>query len=455
MNMKLSVFTTLACLTIFSTSAPALSDMSEEEFEAAANAQFSKSHRDYAPNEIPTDATRQFQANYNFPTSPPSLSNRPWLSIDPRGNWERYLNSVLMGAFTDCGAPEIDWDGTKCNWYHAPWFHDAREYINGLTRERSSRIAEAHPNQNRRFANYAVGLYNDLGGYGFHKIWKDKARPKTKNFQFPEGTVSVKLLFSTATVEDVPYLRYAKEWDALVDGEIHTVRIFQLDVAVKDRRAGHTGWFFGTYFYNGSIELPRCNQPNCETARWIERMVPIGIQWGNDPNLTRTTFNAGGRPVESVLSPDVAEMFRLIRVISGHPPYLGRYHRMNGPVDNPRSACMACHMRAVDFGRPGNVPFTAPWDASEEQEKMFFRNLSPKEPFVEGAQSLDYSLQASIGINAFRQWVNRQDISDQLKRQTRDVPVVPQAQTNSLMNALTKHAIVPKAMPSSLSRRFE
>ena len=89
--------------------------------------------------------------------------------------------------------------------------HDLREPMRGLTRERSSRLGELHPSQTTRAGNWAVSLYNDIGGYGFHRIWGDKkAFPKTKDFAFDEGTMAVKLLFSLATPEEVPYLRYAK-----------------------------------------------------------------------------------------------------------------------------------------------------------------------------------------------------------------------------------------------------
>lgn len=322
--------------------------------------------------------------------------------------------------------------------------------MRGVTAERSSRPGELHPSQTDWASNYAVSLYNDIGGHAFHRIWRDPARPKTRGFAFDEGTVAVKLLFTTADADQVPYLRFAKPWRILVRERadrgsverwsVEEVRLLQFDLAVKDRRAGRTGWFFGTYVYNGTRSLDRCApRPACEQARWRQRMQPVGLQWGNDPDLTKARYAAGETPEQSVLDPDVAEMYERIRTVSGHPPFLGRWGRMNGPVDNPQSACMACHGRAVDFGRAMSddakrrlLPFAADWDAPAETERHFFRNLAPTDPFVADTQPLDFSLQAAIGLETFRGWVAEQPIGPELRRQTRDIPPYPQDRAHVL-----------------------
>ena len=52
-----------------------------------------------------------------------------------------------------------------------------------------------------------------------------------------------------------------------------------MDVAIKDPRAPVTQWVFGTFVYDkdapgGSV--------------W-EKMVPLGLMWGNDPQVTSTS----------------------------------------------------------------------------------------------------------------------------------------------------------------------
>ena len=103
------------------------------------------------------------------------------------------------------------------------------------------------------------------------------------------------------------------------DGVPISVRLLQIDVAVKDARAGATGWYFATYAYDRTV---------AGNSVW-RKMVPVGLMWGNDPN--------GPPIVDSWINP-------------GAPAYakahLGVQGRLNGPVDNPVSACMSCHSTA-------------------------------------------------------------------------------------------------------------
>lgn len=423
------IFASLIVLSMLFAITPAQSEMTTAKFEAAAAQQFATAHRAYSS--VPTGANREFAPNLDFPTSLPDTSNLPWADIDPMTRPADYMDAVLGAAYDDCGSTGIDWDARECGWYHAPWFHGKREYMRGLTIERSSRPGELYPDQTTSWTNVAVGIYNDVGGYGFHRIWADTARPKTRDFVFDVGTATVKLLFTTATEAEVPYLKYAKQWRAVINNRVQTVRILQLDIAVRDERVDDfTGWIFGTYVYNG--ETPVDNNCNgsvaCERTFWRQRMQPVGLHWGNDPDLTRAEYNNGDRPKEGWINPEVKQMFRDIRTASNLRPYLGRYERMNGPVDNPQSACLACHGRAVDYGRAYGtrsgdrfIPFTANWNASAATERHFFRNLKPNQPFKVGTQSLDYSLQASIGLQEFRKWVETQDISGELLAETRDI----------------------------------
>ena len=55
-------------------------------------------------------------------------------------------------------------------------------------------------------------------------------------------------------------------------------------LAIRDSNAnGTTGWVFATYSYDSSRG----------GAGWWERMVPVGVMWGNDPTLNQAAFDAG------------------------------------------------------------------------------------------------------------------------------------------------------------------
>jgi hypothetical protein len=333
-----------------------------------------------------------FKLSQNYPQALPASEPQPWKNFDFKTQAEQYLRRVLVYAME--GNLEIDWQVERNltrKWYHVPWLHvseNGREFVHGMTRERSSRPRELHPNQASTFANYAVGMYNPAGGYVIGRVWRDHENPDPAAARFPDGTVAVKLLFTTATVAQVPYLRNAFEWDAHIRPNgtndprtIQKVRLLQIDVAVRDARANNTtGWVFGTFAYDG----------NAAGATPWDRMVPIGLMWGNDPTLTPARYAAGRRPVESVI---------LNRTV-GATQHLGWLERLNGPVDNPRSACLSCHATAQRASDEASA--VVPLASMSDAEKMrWFRNIRAGDPFDAGHESLDYSLQLAVGINSF------------------------------------------------------
>src|SRR5262245_59546317 len=202
-----------------------------------------------------------------------------------------------------------------------------REFIHGLTRERDSRPKELHANQTDQFQNWAVGIYNDKGGYIIGQVWKDHNSPSQDGVSFPVGTVGIKLLFTAATSDQVPFLQNSKEWQANINTSLHvtdraaqTVRLLQIDVAVRDQRANTTtGWVFGTFIYNGAAQ----------GASPLDRMVPVGLMWGNDPDVTPSDVQSERKKiVETILNPDARPLMK----------HYGWAGRLNGPVDNPISS---------------------------------------------------------------------------------------------------------------------
>jgi len=117
--------------------------------------------------------------------------------------------------------------------------------------------------------------------------------------------------------------------------------------------------------------------------------------WGNDPSLTPAAFASGARPVESVI----------INPVIGVRQHLGWLRRLNGPIDNPVSACLSCHSTAQRVDISSAVP-----TGSDARRMRWFRNIKAGDPFDTGQVGLDYSLQLSLGIRrllADRQAINR------------------------------------------------
>ncbi|MBU1376110.1 MAG: hypothetical protein KKE02_24215 [Alphaproteobacteria bacterium] len=331
-----------------------------------------------------------FQLRQDYPAVAPS-DQQPWLAFDPRTQPDAYIKSVLAYFYEGNLRPDVETSfdpklNTVRNWYNAPWQDqgtNGREPVHGLTRERTSRANELAAGQSQQWNNYAVGFYNAPGAVVIGQMWKDHGHPNPAAAgSLPEGTVAAKLLFTTATVQQVPYLAGAPTWKVYVYANpndpspkptspraVLEVRLLQIDIAVKDSRvASTTGWVFGTFVYGGG--------PGGPSGSGWTNVAPVGVMWGNDPGSL-----AGGPLKETWLNPAV------------HMPHVGFQGRLNGPVDNPSSSCLSCHATAES---PAGQMIGA-------DPKRWFQNVPSGTPFDPGRQSMDYSLQLAVGLADFQQ----------------------------------------------------
>jgi hypothetical protein len=196
---------------------------------------------------------------------------------------------------------------------------------------------------------------------------------------------------------------------------------------VKEPRvASTTGWVFGTLIYDASA-------PG-KTA-W-DRMVPVGLSWGDDPSTTKF-MNRDGALVNTALKETRVNSL-LVEVPDwdyGNRAYV-RHHglggRLNGPVDNPVSSCISCHGRAGTWeaalplnpnsGRPMEFALfnvQKPSEFPADRFDQFFRlvrgmahvEVVNGERFV----TTDYSLQVSAGIRNFYQSLRGSEQVESLK----------------------------------------
>ena len=340
---------------------------------------------------IPNWTGHVFQLSQNYPTTS-GPDAQPWLQFDPKTQPDQYLTAVLSYIFE--GNIQADTESSfdpRLNavrgWYNAPWQDvgiNGREFIHGLTRERVSRPHELAPEQVHEWNNYAVGFYNAPGGMIIGRVWQDHGDPDPTAALFPNGTVATKLIFTTASEAEVPYLKGSPQWQAYVYANpndpapkatspraVLSLRLLQIDIAVKDDRLSDTtGWVFGTFVYGSG--------PGGQGggSGWTN-VSSVGVIWGNDPGYSGT-----GPLSQTWLNPAV------------HMPHVGYQGRLNGPIDNRASSCLSCHSTAeVPSGTM--VPPTGVNPAS------WFQNIKSGTPFDSGRQSTDYSLQLSVGIANF------------------------------------------------------
>ena len=340
---------------------------------------------------IPNWTGHVFQLSQNYPTTS-GPDAQPWLQFDPKTQPDQYLTAVLSYIFEGNiqADTESSFDPTLNavrGWYNAPWQDvgiNGREFIHGLTRERVSRPHELAPEQVHEWNNYAVGFYNAPGGMIIGRVWQDHGDPDPTAALFPNGTVATKLIFTTASEAEVPYLKGSPQWQAYVYANpndpapkatspraVLSLRLLQIDIAVKDDRLSDTtGWVFGTFVYGSG--------PGGQGggSGWTN-VSSVGVIWGNDPGYSGT-----GPLSQTWLNPAV------------HMPHVGYQGRLNGPIDNRASSCLSCHSTAeVPSGTM--VPPTGVNPAS------WFQNIKSGTPFDSGRQSTDYSLQLSVGIANF------------------------------------------------------
>lgn len=347
--------------------------------------------------------------------------SRPWRDVDPRIERERLAYALTLRNYafsseqvrqlTPALTASSDYEDPNGRgvpaaqrsqmWYPAPRMmfgnpgtpgSGAREAAFGMTLERRVPVNELAGNTSA-FRNYAVAYYDARGARTYARVWSTETAgvdsPRVQHMKITSGGLVFKLLFSAARPSDFPVdildgtlaLRIIPNGD----GVPIEIRLLQIDIAVKDDRSTATGWYFATYAYDRTVS---------GRSPW-RKMVPVGLTWGNDPK--------GPPLVESWINQSAPAYAR---------SHLGVEGRLNGPVDNPASACMSCHSTAqapslANILPPASgpcVPLRSNW----------FRNLSGSTPFgrfdpaggscVTGLENItltaaDYSLQLSDTVS--------------------------------------------------------
>lgn len=374
-----------------------------------------------SPDEVARQGGKIFKLSQKYPqTMPTPDKTPPFLKTDYKGSWKKYAEEVRTYCLD--GNVEVDFrveENTKHpqRWFHAPWQHygpTGREGLHGLTKEARVRPRQFGPTQTTdSYQAYAIGFYNELAGYTLGEVWRHPEHPDLRATDarfgggFPIGAVIFKLLFTDASVAEVPYLENSIEWDAIVavnfDSDkrvVRKLRLIQMDFMIREDVArAPRGWVFGTFVYNGKLARPR---------KW-DNLVPVGIQWGDDPAVT--TGEIVEHPVKTQINPALKETIINDDASVLPPMHLGWGGRLNGPVDHPASSCMSCHGTAqypvLSASNPKFMMTNSPAVGGKEWMR-WFENRKFAEPFDEMARSADFCLQLQIGVQNFWQWKNEQ-----------------------------------------------
>lgn len=399
-----------------------------------------------------------FKLSHDYPRTRPTCDS-PWLrrKVDFRdphptwnADWQGYVDDIIRYVWQgqDPDLPDqVGWradvDGST-RWYHVPWMafdgQRGREFVHGLTNELSTADSTFHgPGRGSGvhqlvsaaaingvdplFETWSVGFYNPCGAASLGEGWPANGEPAVetrdgrmiaKGMPFPEGTVVVKILNTTADEHDVAYLRGSTTWQAdahkqlgpteytKCERAVRKVHLVQMDLAVVDARSP-TRWVYSTLAYDG--RLPG------KTVR--DRLQPLGVQWGNDHATFPAVPQKASRPLrETILAPTKL------------PQHYGCDRRLAGVVDQPNSSCVSCHMGAY-AAAPGvmetqgtNVPaifsFTGLCTTYNDANANYFSDYAYPAAFpgstgeIAAAIPLDSSLQVQVAFAQYAVFKNPQ-----------------------------------------------
>ena len=345
----------------------------------------------------------KFKLSLAFPTQLPA-GPPPWGTHNFENDWQAYLSSVLDQALSELDENLLpkDINGTP-RWFHVPWMDGdthGREFLHGLTKERGPAPQDISEISLPGKQGWAVGVYNSVAGYTLGKVFGTPCNPDLTKALFDPGSASVKFLFTDATPTEIPWLAGTLHWRAHINPpggndarEVRDVYLIQVDVAARDVRASDTGWVFGTFVFDSGIQ-------SAPPINWRAGLVPLSIQWGNDPNA-----NAG----------DPINQSRINTTMQGRHfgwnarPTLGWHGRANGPIDNIVSSCLSCHgsaqyPRSAKYGNFWNPRTPSHKVMTDDQRRLiWFRNIRPGQLFddTQASTPLDYSLQIQTALERF------------------------------------------------------
>jgi hypothetical protein len=324
-----------------------------------------------------------FKIRANYGEFKPTDKSRPWVGkvgdIRLPGEAEK-LSQIILDYFLDSlliDSKNIENNliaqnsaAGKSQWCHMPWLNvgeAGRESIHGLTKERDMEPTALYPEtQSFSFkktggSDWGIGFYNDIacaslnkvfGNYTgttiekpnpefFQKSSLDQSSGELRNNLFPDGSASVKVLFTTA---DLIALKNSFTWTAntslpkQTQRGLRPMRLVQIDVAIKDSKIVGTSpdadnWLMLTFYFDETTtdNYFFANSKLKKDPRFVKtglspflKMRPIGVQFGFDPSTSRI--------FKGSMTNTTTNEFH------GVKPNL-----LNGPADNPTSSCLSCH----------------------------------------------------------------------------------------------------------------
>ena len=308
-----------------------------------------------------------FRLSYNYPSGLPA-PYMPWRVAIGNGAITTASAPAYTQALKDSIARDMatlltdyeDWNAAQRGWYNDPWLGAQREPVHGMLVgiEKVDNTLFPKSGLAKPFTTYVLTYYNRTAAQTLGKIWARNPNAPVLGggaTQYAEGSITVKLAFTTADPATWPAMEGALAWPMMMTANATTghndrpkldkAYLMQVDIVVKDTQsAPQTGWVFTTLVYD------KDTRPG--SAGVWDQMVPLGAQWGNDPQAN-SALNPGAALQETWVNPN-APVYAL--------ETLGWGGRLSGPNDHAlndisvageggrvltrnaaNSSCLSCH----------------------------------------------------------------------------------------------------------------
>ncbi|QNA98999.1 hypothetical protein [Massilia sp. Se16.2.3] len=209
-----------------------------------------------------------FRLSHAYPSGLPA-PRMPWrtaignvpISTGNAAAYTQALKDSIARDMVALLANDGDWDAGSRGWYHDPWLGSQREAIHGMLvgLEQVDNALFPKSGLAKPFTTYVVTYYNRIGAQTLGRIWRDPQAPQLGGgaTQYADGSVTVKLAFTTAGPQAWPAMRGALSWPIMMAANATTghfgrptpapAYLMQADIVVKDSQsAPQTGWVFTT-----------------------------------------------------------------------------------------------------------------------------------------------------------------------------------------------------------------
>jgi hypothetical protein len=382
--------------------------------------------------------------NFDYPSKAPTngwkkAAPRTPITVAAAPAYVAQLKKFVEPAMRDMVEKPTTWNPQKAGWYDMPWQAEGNA-AGGREAILASFAGQVLPagtfaGLDLPMQNHTVVYYDALSATMLKRLWANPFNPNRSKVVFPEGAMVIKAGAVTPTPEQWPVLKDAAVWNVwrptVADTMKYTqnpslpptptlmpLRLLQFDIIVKDSVASpKTGWVFVTFVYK---------QDAAGASAW-DKLVPLGAQWGNDPELALSESGTArdGRPMA------LQETWINHEAPAFAKETLGWGGRLSGPIDVAKrhnviftdgvarkeqrsSSCMGCHGTAQypfianlypspnrSFP-PDGAPFLLYPPGSPDWARWFqSRPGTEAQNKGAGTTALDYDMLIMLALSAF------------------------------------------------------